>query len=246
LIFSNLIGLAGNLIPLAGVLHWNWDPFQLLMLYWMETTIVAGFALARLGTLPAHLLGSITINGRLKRATHRNLLELFGCCAAGFLGVHFLFLWLLFADGWTEKVRGPVSFVQELVINSGAWIPLLIAVLAGTVAFLSSPTRPPFVRRLQARIFGTGAVEDLSRLDEATHGVGAVIGRMLGRIAIMQVAIIVGAIFAKSHGTTAPLLILIGIKTLFDIQTGKKGAPIADVASDTNTARVKGSVRLPD
>jgi hypothetical protein len=59
-------------------LEWNWDPFQLLMLYWMETTIVAGFALARLGTLPAHLPGSITINGRLKRAAHRNLLELFG------------------------------------------------------------------------------------------------------------------------------------------------------------------------
>lgn len=245
MIISNLIGLIGNLIPLAGVLYWNWDPFQLLMLYWMETVIVASFALARIGTMPAHLLGTITINGRLKRATHRNLLELFGCVFAGFVGVHFLFLWLLFSDGWTGKVRGPVSFVQELVINSGAWIPLLIVFLASAVAFVTSPSRPKFARDLHARVFATDAVEDVSNLDEATHGVGAVVGGLLGRIAIMQVAIIIGGMFAKSYGTIAPLLIMIGIKTLFDIDT-KRGIGAIDITSEKNGTRVKGSARLPD
>lgn len=94
---STLIALAGNLIPLAGVLYWGWDPFQLLMLYWMETVIVAGFALARVGTVPKELLGKIKINGIERPATHRNLIELFGCMAAAFISVHFLFLWLLFS-----------------------------------------------------------------------------------------------------------------------------------------------------
>lgn len=50
--FSRLIALIGNLIPLAGVWLWQWDPFQLLMLYWMETVIVAGWTLARIAALP--------------------------------------------------------------------------------------------------------------------------------------------------------------------------------------------------
>ena len=31
----------GNVTPLYGVLCWQWDTFQLLMLYWMETIILA-------------------------------------------------------------------------------------------------------------------------------------------------------------------------------------------------------------
>ena len=52
-VFSVLFGLAANLIPLAGVLFWQWDTFQLLMLYWMETVIVAFWTIRRLARLPA-------------------------------------------------------------------------------------------------------------------------------------------------------------------------------------------------
>jgi hypothetical protein len=38
---SILVGLSANLIPLYGGLYWQWDSFQLLMLYWMETVIMA-------------------------------------------------------------------------------------------------------------------------------------------------------------------------------------------------------------
>lgn len=244
---STLIALAGNLIPLAGVLSWNWDPFQLLMLYWMETVIVAGFALARLGTVPKELLGTIKINGIERLATHRNLLELFGCVTGGFISVHFLFLWLLFSGDWTSKVRGPVSFVQEFVINSGAWIPLLFALLAGAVAFLTSPTRPQFARDLQACVLGTSVVEEAPKLDEATHGVGAVVGGLLGRVATMQVAVICGAWFAKSYGSMAPMLTVIAIKVLFDLRTHPlKGVTVTTESRVAGGEAKKQSIRLPD
>jgi hypothetical protein len=35
----------GNVAPLYGVLYWQWDTFQLLMLYWMETVILAFWTL---------------------------------------------------------------------------------------------------------------------------------------------------------------------------------------------------------
>ena len=39
--------LIGNLTPLYGVLYWQWDTFQLLMLYWMETVVLAFWTLMR-------------------------------------------------------------------------------------------------------------------------------------------------------------------------------------------------------
>jgi hypothetical protein len=239
---STLVALPGNLVPLAGVLSWNWDPFQLLMLYWMETVIVAGFALARLGTVPMELLGTIKINGVTRPATHRNLIELFGLMAAAFICVHFLFLWLLFSGEWTKSVRGPISFVQEFVIHSGAWIPLLFALLAGAITFLTSPTPPQFARDLQARFLGTSVVEETPKLDEATHGVGAAVGGMLGRIVVMQVAVIFGAMLAKKYGSMAPMLIVIGIKTLFDLGS----RPLTGVTVETTSGGNTTSVRLPD
>lgn len=243
---STLIAFAGNLIPLAGVLYWGWDPFQLLMLYWMETVIVAGFALARITTVPKELLGTIKINGMVRPATHRHMIELFGGLAATFISVHFLFLWLLFSGDWTKTVRGPISFVQAFVIDSGAWAPLLFAFLAGAVAFLTSPTRPQFARDLQARFMRTSVAEETPKLDEATHGVGAAVGGMLGRIAIMQVAVIVGAMMAKTYGSMAPLLIVIGIKTLFDFRSQPISGVKVDFSIKTRGRTNKQSIRLPD
>jgi len=54
--------LAGNLVPLYGVLFWRWDTFQLLMLYWTETVIIAFWTIRRLANLPDSELGTITIN----------------------------------------------------------------------------------------------------------------------------------------------------------------------------------------
>lgn len=246
---STLVALAGDLVPLAGVLYWNWDPFQLLMLYWMETVIVAGFALARLGTVPEELLGTIKINGVTRPATHRSLIELFGLMAATFICVHFLFLWLLFSGDWTKTVRGPISFVQAFVIQSGAWIPLLFALLAGTIGFLTSPTRQQFARDLQARFFGGRIVEATPERDEATHGVGAAVGGMLGRIVVMQIAVIFGAMLVQKYGSMAPMLIVIGLKTLFDLGGGRgqstKGIEIK-LEGTTGGKKSETSFRLPD
>ena len=32
---SSLILIAANLVPLVGVIFWDWDAFVLLMLYWL-------------------------------------------------------------------------------------------------------------------------------------------------------------------------------------------------------------------
>jgi hypothetical protein len=49
-----VIGLIANLIPLYGVLYWQWDAFQLLMLYWTETVIIAFWTIVGIARLPVN------------------------------------------------------------------------------------------------------------------------------------------------------------------------------------------------
>ena len=37
----------GNVTPLYGVLYWQWDTFQLLIFYWMETVLLAFWTVMR-------------------------------------------------------------------------------------------------------------------------------------------------------------------------------------------------------
>ncbi len=243
---STLLALIGNLIPLAGLFYWHWDPFQLLMLYWMETVIVAGWALARIGTLPDNLLGRMTVNGKDQPATRRDLLWMFGSMSAAFCFAHFFFLWMIFEDGWRGKVHGPASFVRVFVIESGAWAPLLFAFLAGATAFATSPARPYVMRLVEARLLQKDKVGLVPQLDEATHGVGAAVGGMLGRIAIMQCAVIFGAMLAQKYGSNAPMYIVIGLKLLSDL-SGKplRGGTITTRSGSGKNATVR-TIKLPD
>ncbi|MGE3147138.1 MAG: DUF6498-containing protein [Pseudorhodoplanes sp.] len=224
MLISRLIALAGNLVPLGGVLYWGWDPFQLLMLYWMETVILAGWTMACIGVMPAAELGSMTVNGRERPASHRLLVGFFSLHAGMFIAVHFLFLWLLFSDRWTDRVRGPVSFVRELVLASGAWIPLAFALVAGLIAFL--------VERRRSLAFA------VPQGGKAQDRVGSVVGALYMRIFAMQFAIIAGAWFAKEYGSTAPLLIVIVLKTLFDLRLGGKLPFTAGSRSGANSTGV--------
>ena len=91
---SVLMGLIGNLIPLYGVLYWQWDAFQLLMLYWTETVIIAFWTILGITRLPADRLGTITVGGRAKPATHKLLCGYFTLVAGMFILGHLAFLWM--------------------------------------------------------------------------------------------------------------------------------------------------------
>jgi Family of unknown function (DUF6498) len=210
MILERILTLIANLIPLAGVWWWGWDVFQILVLYWMQTVLVVAWMLLHLHKLSRDKLGDITVNGRVRPATRRDLLFVFGATGFAFCGAHLLFLWLFFSGDWSKLVRGPASFWQHMVIASGAWLPLLVNVVAGAASYLLAPPRSAPVRRI-AGLFGV-----VDR--EVPEDLGNVVGTMLGRVVLMQVAIIFGAMFARGYGTSmAPLLILIGLKTLSDL-----------------------------
>jgi Family of unknown function (DUF6498) len=212
----NALAVAANMLVLYGVLRWRWDPFQILIFYWCETGIVAFWALAKLYFLPPGTLGTITVNGRVRPATNRLLLETFAMVFGVFLAAHLGMLWIFFSAGSAAAVQGPVSFVREMVLASAAWLPLAFAFATGLLDFAGMPKRESIVLRIERRLLpGRSLVADAAGKPD---GVGQAIAAPMIRIALMQVAVILGAIMVQKYGTEAPFFILIGLKTLVDIR----------------------------
>src|SRR5690348_6450867 len=93
---STLVLIATNAVPLVGVLAWGWDAFLVLMLYWMESAIIAFWTIARISTLPPGAMGPLYFNGRPTNspaAMTMFFVVFLGC----FMGGHLLFLWVIFA-----------------------------------------------------------------------------------------------------------------------------------------------------
>src|SRR5687768_334661 len=76
--------VATNLLPLAGVLLFGWDLGLILLLYWAESAVILAFSLGKLA-LTAGVAALF-------------LVPFFLVHAGGFMGVHLVFLLVLFVD----------------------------------------------------------------------------------------------------------------------------------------------------
>jgi Family of unknown function (DUF6498) len=144
---SVLILVAANLVPLVGVI-WGWDAFVLLMLYWLETAVIAFWTIVRIATLPRDALGKIRYEGSDKTPSPLGLAAFFTLHAGIFMGVHFLFLWELFAGPWARKIHGPRDFVDQVIVATGLWVPL-IALFVGRGLLMMFEIAAPSTLRLR-------------------------------------------------------------------------------------------------
>jgi hypothetical protein len=214
---ASLIVFVANLLPLAGVWYWGWDAFQVLMLYWAETVIVAGWTLARIATMPAALLGKIEVNGKSRPGTNLSMTLFFAVHAGMFIIVHLVFLLALFSGDWAGRLAQPLSFLHALFISSGAWVPLALAFIAGFIGFVTANPQPTVVTRLLHRIDAQPAFV-AQGLDPKKDHIGPLVGALYARIIVMQFGIIFGAWFSQSYGNKAPLMIVIVLKSLIELR----------------------------
>jgi Family of unknown function (DUF6498) len=206
---SALILFAANMVPLVGVIFWDWDAFMLLMLYWLETAVIAFWTVVRIATMPSNALGDIRFEGSDRPATPLALAAFVTLHAGIFMGVHFLFLWELFSGDWPRRIQGLRDFVAEIAIASGLWLPLL-ALFVGRGTLLMFEVSEPYLRRI-CRLSPRRAEKTmLSPAESVLFG-------LYVRIFIMQFTIILGAWFALVIGTVGAYLFLIAIKTAIDL-----------------------------
>ncbi len=207
---STLFLIGANLVPLIGVLLWDWDAFVLLMLYWLETAVIAFWTVVRIATMRRDALGDIQFEGTSKPAAPLALAAFFTLHAGIFMGVHFMFLWSLFAGGWARKIHGPREFFDQIVVGTGLWVPLLVlfVVRGGLIMF---ETFEPGLRRTfhiaprRARAAGS-----------MSPSVSVLFG-LYARIFIMQLTILLGGFVALLFGSAGAYALLVLIKTAIDV-----------------------------
>ncbi|BAT59878.1 hypothetical protein GJW-30_1_02413 [Variibacter gotjawalensis] len=198
---------AYNLVPLYGLMYWGWDAFQLLLLYWCETLILAFWTLIRIRFLPVQYLGTIEINGKKTAGTYWNMISFFALHAGAFIFAHLAVLFSLFP-------RNRPASVEWSVLPDGGWIALLIAFVSGGFIALTGDYRPAFVDRIAAS-FNT-QMRPPPPPPKDNDAVGGLVMGLYARIVLTQCALIFGA-WLSTEGATAPLIIIIVVKTLFDL-----------------------------
>jgi uncharacterized protein DUF6498 len=211
---ATLILIAANLIPLIGILAWDWDAFVLLVLYWMETAVIGFWTILRVATAPRASLGELKAEGAPDGSGNTSPigLALFFILHAGiFMGVHFGFLWALFSGDWSARIRGPLDFVTRLIVDTGLWAPLLVLfIVRGLIFFWGL-----LGARLHAWLRPQRQPAPVALVAPGSQ-VGAVLGGFYARIIVMHLAILFGG-FLSFFGSIVPLVILVALKTAVDV-----------------------------
>jgi hypothetical protein len=209
---TTLFLLGANAMPLLGVLSWGWDAFVLLMLYWMETAIIGFWTILRIATSPPGTMCPLRINGRPVVNSSLAMAGFFVVLAAMFMGVHMFVLWALFAGDWAGRIHGPRDFYHQIVVATGAWLPLLALFISRGVSFLSCVLKPDVISKLE-RLLPFRVPPPARTADDAF----TVIGGFYSRMAIMHMAVAFGAFIGLFLGSLAPLLMLVVLKTAVDL-----------------------------
>jgi len=228
---SFLLLLGVNLLPVAGVLFGGWDAFVLLILYWLETLVI-GFWTLPLTVLAPPPTPAAGDEGEARgqptgpvRAIDRRpggpvRAVMLSLNAGVFMTVHFLFLWKLFAGPWRDRVTDVPSFVDELVIGTGVWAPLVLLFAARGVLTLLGLFLPDLAARL-----GIAPEPDGERPLRAFYA----------RIVTLHITLIAGGWAITMLGHQRALVAVVALKILLDMildplmksgrRAGRTGAP---------------------
>jgi hypothetical protein len=195
----NLLLVAANLLPVAGVLLVGWDTFLLIMLYWLETAVIGFWTIVGLLRAPRSQFEGVR-SGDLQVGPVA--LSLFVIVHAGiFMGVHFMFVWGIFGSGiaggtnWGARVAGsPSGFIGAVVIATGLWVPLAALFVTRGIGLLTQPADS-----LDAKM---------------------VLAGLYVRIIVMHLTIILGAMLALLIHQVIGLVLLVVLKTAADLFMG--------------------------
>lgn len=207
---ATLILIAANLVPVVGVILWGWDAFILLMLYWLETAVIAFWTIVRIATMPRDALGDIKFEGSDKPAAPLALAAFFTVHAGIFMGVHFLFLWVLFAGDWPQKIHGLRDFIDQVIVATGLWVPLVVLFVARGLLMAFEMAEPALRRTFGLLPKRTDTPAMLSPSE-------SVLLSLYARIFVMQFTIILGGWFAMLAGSVGAYVFLIMVKTAIDV-----------------------------
>jgi hypothetical protein len=198
-----IVLLAANLVPLWGVIFWDWDAFNVVLLYWSENIIVGFYNILKMAfarvSKPAEHLGKLFI------------IPFFSVHYGGFCAVHGFFVLMLFekADSsFMDNTTWPCFFV---------FLQILLNVIRHAYSIMSLEMR--YAMGALFLSHGVSFVYNyLMKGEYAKIKPDKLMGSPYARVVIMHVAIIFGAFLTAALGSPVGILIiLVGLKTSLDV-----------------------------
>lgn len=184
-----------NLVPLAGVLFWNWDAFALVALFWMENVVVGLFFILRILCAdprdPALWVGKLF------------MVPFFGLHYGLFTAGHGVFVFDMLG-GRRYDVQGfwVVEPALRAATDYGLWLPVAVLVASHFFSFAWNYLYRGEFRR--------------ARLSE-------LMARPYGRVVVLHVAIILGGFGAIALGSPLwALIVLLALKIGLDLKAHVK------------------------
>lgn len=193
--------VAGNLVPLAGVLFLGWDLMTILILYWMENGIVGAFNVLKMLTARGN---GAAVGGLVGRSA---MTAFFALHYGIFWAVHGVFVWTflpMFAG--SGFLQGGVLLGGDPVFDSIASVgPEPGALALGAIALVLS--------------HGASFLFNYLRRGEYLRtSVAAQMAAPYGRVVILHVTILAGAFVGFALGSPiGALIILVALKTVMDV-----------------------------
>jgi hypothetical protein len=180
--------VVANLLPLFGVLFWDWDVFSLLLLFWCENVIIGLFGIAR-----------IVVSGTTENTFEGLFLPVFFLVHyGGFMFGHFMVLFFMYSGGVSDGggVAEPADYYR-IVVENLSWVALAALFASHGWSFVEN-------------FMGNREHERLTP--------GQAMALPYRRMMITHVALIVGGFFLIETGQPlAGLILLILMKIVMDV-----------------------------
>lgn len=116
---SVLVLVFANLVPLFGVLFWEWSVFSVLCLFWLENIVIGIFNVIRMNKAQGVLVGKAKLNGVVYNRSMRGMLILFFIVHYSiFIFVHGVFVFIMFGNS-EVYTNGIISGFIALIFSHG-------------------------------------------------------------------------------------------------------------------------------
>ena len=186
--YSIAVLIAANLLPLVGVLLWDWDVFLLLLLFWCENVIIGVFGIARL-----------IVAGESENAVEGLFLPVFFLVHyGGFMFGHFMLLFSMYSSHAAGAGESAVpADYYSIVIDNLNWLAVVALFVSHGWSFIEN-------------YMGNREHENLTP--------GTAMALPYRRMMITHVALLVGGFFLMEQGQPlAGLVLLVILKIVLDV-----------------------------
>ena len=249
---SLILLIAFNLVPLLGVLFWGWNVATLLVLYWAENGIIG------LLNVPKMLLarGPDVPSQGFARASSRSgvgriaLVPFFLVHYGIFWVVHGIFvLTLPFFVGMRSSIDRVIDAGATPPVPGASFDPLFPSELLGGRAVTSGPDLGAVAFGVIGLAISHGvsfAVNFLGRREYLGISPAAQMFAPYGRLIILHVTIIVGAIVSLSLGSPiGAIVVLVLLKTAVDLALHRREHARLGAGAGTPTGAGTGALSPP-